>query len=62
MAKTLITSIGIEHDTMSIRAAKLNLIKSGSKISVKVMGLSELYGDFSNDDNISGGIKKIKSF
>ena len=60
MAKTLITSIGIEHDTMSIRAAKLNLIKSGSKISVKVMGLSELYGDFSNDDNISGGIKKIK--
>jgi Tfp pilus assembly PilM family ATPase len=60
MAKTLITSIGIEYDTMSIRAAKLNLIKSGSKTTVKVMGLSELYGDFSNDDNISGGMKKIK--
>ena len=60
MAKTLITSIGIEFDTMSIRAAKLNLVKSGSKTSVKVMGLSELYGDFSNDDNISGGMKKIK--
>ena len=60
MAKTLITSIGIEHDTTSIRAAKLNLTLSGSKTSVKVMGLSELYGDFSNDDNISGGMKKIK--
>jgi Tfp pilus assembly PilM family ATPase len=60
MAKTLITSIGIEHDTTSIRAAKLNLIKSGSKTTIKVMGLSELYGDFSNDDNISGGMKKIK--
>jgi Tfp pilus assembly PilM family ATPase len=60
MAKTLITSIGIEHDTMSIRAAKLNIVKSGSKITVKVMGLSELYGDFSNDENISGGMKKIK--
>jgi Tfp pilus assembly PilM family ATPase len=60
MAKTLITSIGIEYDTMSIRAAKLNLTRSGSKTSVKVMGLSELYGDFSNDDNINGGMKKIK--
>ncbi|MBN1131152.1 MAG: pilus assembly protein PilM [Chitinispirillaceae bacterium] len=60
MAKTLITSIGIEHDAMSIRAVKLTIIRSGSKMSVKVMGLSELYGDFSNDDNISGGMKKIK--
>jgi Tfp pilus assembly PilM family ATPase len=60
MAKILITSIGIEHDTMSIRAVKLNIIRSGSKISVKVIGLSELYGDFSNEENISGGMKKIK--
>jgi Tfp pilus assembly PilM family ATPase len=60
MAKTLITSIGVEYDTLSIRAVKLNLVKSGSKTTVKVMGLSELYGDFSNDDNISGGMKKIK--
>jgi Tfp pilus assembly PilM family ATPase len=60
MAKTLITSIGIEYDAMSIRAAKLNLIRAGSRTTVKVVGLSELYGDFSNDDNISGGMKKIK--
>ncbi|MBN1130859.1 MAG: pilus assembly protein PilM, partial [Chitinispirillaceae bacterium] len=60
MAKTLITSIGIEFDTMSIRAAKLNLVRSGSRTSVKVLGLSELYGDFTNDDNISGGMKKIR--
>ena len=60
MAKTLITSIGIEFDTISIRAAKLNLVRSGSKTKVQVMGLSELYGDFSNDDNISGGMKKIR--
>jgi Tfp pilus assembly PilM family ATPase len=60
MAKTLITSIGIEFDPISIRAAKLNLVRSGSRTAVKVVGLSELYGDFSNDENLSGGMKKIK--
>jgi Tfp pilus assembly PilM family ATPase len=60
MAKTLITSIGIEYDTVGIRAAKLAITRSGSKASVQVAGLSELRGDFSNDENIAGGIKKIK--
>jgi Tfp pilus assembly PilM family ATPase len=60
MAKTIITSIGIENDASSIRAAKISLTRSGSKTKVKVLGLSELRGDFSNDENISGGMKKIK--
>jgi len=60
MAKTLITSIGIEFDAICIRAAKINLLRSGAKTKVQVMGLSELYGDFSNDDNITGGMKKIR--
>ena len=60
MAKTIITSIGIEHDTVSIRAVKIVITRSGSKLSVQVAGLSELRGDFSNDENISNGMKKIK--
>jgi Tfp pilus assembly PilM family ATPase len=60
MAKTVVTSIGIEYDTISIRAVKLNIISGGSKQKVMVAGLSELRGDFSNDENIAGGMKKIK--
>lgn len=60
MAKTLITSIGIESDPTTIRAVKVNLIRSGSKTRVQVVGLSELYGDFTNDEAVSGGMKKIK--
>ena len=60
MAKTIITSIGIEHDAISIRAAKVSLARSSSKTKVQVLGLSELRGDFANDENLSGGIKKIK--
>jgi Tfp pilus assembly PilM family ATPase len=60
MAKTLVTSIGIEHDTISIRAVKLNIVTGGSKPKVVVAGLSELRGDFSNDENLAGGMKKIK--
>jgi Tfp pilus assembly PilM family ATPase len=60
MAKTIINSIGIEHDAFSIRAAKISLTHSGSKMKVQVLGLSELRGDFSNDENLSVGMKKIK--
>jgi Tfp pilus assembly PilM family ATPase len=60
MAKTVLTSIGIEHDTISIRAAKLNIQTGGSRQKVVVAGLSELRGDFSTDESIAGGMKKIK--
>jgi Tfp pilus assembly PilM family ATPase len=60
MAKVLITSIGIEWDAVSIRAAKINISRTGAKAQVQVSGLSELRGDFSNDENLSGGMKKIK--
>lgn len=60
MAKTIVTSIGIEYDTISIRAVKLNIVIGGSKQKVIVAGLSELRGDFANDENIAGGMKKIK--
>jgi Tfp pilus assembly PilM family ATPase len=60
MAKTLITSIGIEWDPGSIRAAKINISRTGAKAEVQVSGLSELRGDFSTDENLAGGMKKIK--
>jgi Tfp pilus assembly PilM family ATPase len=60
MAKPLITSIGIEYDAVSIRAAKVIISRSGSKTKVLVAGISELRGDFANDENIAGGMKKIK--
>ena len=60
MAKTVMTSIGIEFDTISIRAVKLNILSGSSKSKVMVAGLSELRGDFSSDENLAGGMKKIK--
>jgi Tfp pilus assembly PilM family ATPase len=60
MAKTVVTSIGIEYDTISIRAVKLNIISGGPRPKVIVAGLSELRGDFSSDENLAGGMKKIK--
>jgi Tfp pilus assembly PilM family ATPase len=60
MAKTLLTSIGIEWDTQSIRAAKINISRTGARAAVQVSGLSELRGDFSSDENLSAGMKKIK--
>ena len=60
MAKTVVTSIGIEFDTISIRAVKLNIQTGGSRQKVMVAGLSELRGDFSTDENLAGGMKKIK--
>ena len=60
MGKPVVPSIGIEFDTTSIRAAKLLVTPNGNKPTVKVLGLSELRGDFTNDEAISGGFKKIK--
>ncbi len=60
MAKTLITSIGIENDSMGIRAAKINITRTGSKARIQVAGLSELRGDFSNDESVAGGMRKMK--
>jgi Tfp pilus assembly PilM family ATPase len=60
MAKTLITSIGIENDAMGIRAAKINITRTGSKARIQVAGLSELRGDFSNDESVAGGMRKMK--
>jgi Tfp pilus assembly PilM family ATPase len=60
MAKTLITSIGIEWDAVSIRAAKIDISRTGARAAVQVSGLSELRGDFSSDENLSGGMKKIR--
>jgi Tfp pilus assembly PilM family ATPase len=60
VAKTLLTSIGIENDAASIRAAKITVSRSGLRSVVQVAGLSELRGDFSNDENMSAGLKKIR--
>ena len=60
MAKTLFTSIGIESDTASIRAAKITMSRAGLRSAIQVAGLSELRGDFSNDENMSAGMKKIR--
>jgi Tfp pilus assembly PilM family ATPase len=60
MPKTLFTSIGIESDTVSIRGVKIDVTRTGARAAVEVTGLSELRGDFSNDETLAVGLKKIK--
>lgn len=60
MAKTLITSIGIENDATAIRAVKINITRTGSKARIQVAGLSELRGDFASDESVAGAMKKMK--
>lgn len=51
------TSVGIEYDSMAIRAVKLTVTVASA---FSIDGFAEVRGDFSKDENLAEGFRKIR--
>jgi len=60
MAPKSITSIGIEHDNLGIRAAKVSISSGGEDTLVELNAIEEVRGAFENDKDLIDGIESIK--
>jgi Tfp pilus assembly PilM family ATPase len=60
MEKKTLSIVGIEYDTLGIRAAKLASSVSGKQITYVLENLQELKGSYEKDAELIAGLKKIK--
>jgi Tfp pilus assembly PilM family ATPase len=60
MDKKTMSTVGIEYDSMGIRAAKISSSIAGREINYALENLQEVKGDFEKDAELIDGLKKIR--
>jgi Tfp pilus assembly PilM family ATPase len=60
MGKAKKTTVGIEYDTLGIRAAKVTASKRGKYIHYNIDKLEEIRGSFEKEEDLTEGLKKIR--
>ena len=59
MARKIITSVGIEFDTLGLRAARVTTVLQGRETEYKVEELEESAGDYSKDEVLAAALKAM---
>ncbi|MBD3392181.1 MAG: hypothetical protein GF418_08900 [Chitinivibrionales bacterium] len=60
MDKKTINTVGIEYDSLGVRAAKVTSSISGKDITYVLENLQEIKGSFDKDNDLVDGLKKIR--
>jgi Tfp pilus assembly PilM family ATPase len=60
MSQKTTTNIGIEYDSLGIRAAKMNQFKSQAGVGYTLAKLEEVSGSFAKDEDLIAGLRKIR--
>jgi len=60
MEKKTLSTVGIEYDSLGIRAAKITSSVTGREINYVLENLQEVKGDFDKETELVAGLKKIK--
>lgn len=61
MAQKTVTSLGIDHDIVSIRGAKVLAVGAGKGMQYRVEGLHEIKGDFAKEEGLAKGLQELRT-